>query len=339
FLLVKDRFGPSLPPPQAPRADLTVNEQATIGLFQRASPSVVFITGISLQREYFSLNVLKVPEGTGSGFIWDEDGHIVTNWHVIQNAQEIHVTLIDQSTYQATVRGKAPDKDLAVLKIDAPASILRPIAVGRSSDLQVGQTVFAIGNPFGLDHTLTSGLIGRLGGEIESVNQRPIQGVIQTDAAINPGNSGGPLLDSAGELIGVNTSIYSPSGANAGIGFAVPVDTVSRIVPQIIEHGKVIRPGLGIQMAEGGLQLNGVLVLTVLEGGGAAEAGIRPTLRDRRGRIRLGDVIVGVNGEEVRDPNGLFRILDRHKVGDEVEVTLNRDNQLIKKSVTLMGLE
>ncbi|MBM4297498.1 MAG: trypsin-like serine protease, partial [Deltaproteobacteria bacterium] len=210
----------------APRGELRGDEKSTIALFKQASPAVVNITAIGVERDMFTLNLYQIPQGTGSGFVWDTTGNIITNFHVIQNADAAQVTLADQSNWKARVVGVAPDKDLAVLKIDAPANKLQPIPIGTSKDLQVGQSVFAIGNPFGLDQTLTTGIISALNREIESVTRRPIQGVIQSDAAINPGNSGGPLLDSAGRLIGVNTAIYSPSGASAGIGFAIPVDTV-----------------------------------------------------------------------------------------------------------------
>ena len=232
-----------------PRGDLAEDEKTTIQIYEQASKSVVFITRLRLQRDYLSLNVQQVPEGTGSGFVWDKAGHIVTNYPVIQGADSAQVTLADHSSWKARTVGAYPDKDLAVLRIDAPADKLFPIAVGTSQDLKVGQKVFAIGNPFGLDQTLTTGVISALNREIESVTHRPIQGMIQTDAAINPGNSGGPLLDSAGRLIGVNTAISSPSGASAGIGFAIPVDEVNRVVPQLIAHGKVTRPGLGVQVA------------------------------------------------------------------------------------------
>ncbi len=220
-----ERAGPR---PIAPRGELAADEKSTIALFRQASPSIVHITAVSVARDLFTLNLLQIPEGTGSGLVWDDTGNIVTNYHVIQNAGAAQVTLADQSTWKARLVGIAPDKDLAVLKIDAPKSRLRPIPIGTSKDLQVGQSAFAIGNPFGLDQTLTTGVVSALGREIESVTRRPIQGVIQTDAAVNPGNSGGPLLDSAGRLIGVNTAIYSPSGASVGIGFAIPVDTVNR---------------------------------------------------------------------------------------------------------------
>lgn len=331
------------PRPVAPRTDLSADEKATIALFRRASPSVVHITTLTVARDIFNLNLLQIPEGTGSGFIWDEVGNIVTNFHVIQNADAAQVTLADHSTWKARRVGVAPDKDLAVLRIDASTSRLRPIPVGSSQDLQVGQKVLAIGNPFGLDQTLTTGVISALGREIESVTRRPIQGVIQTDAAINPGNSGGPLLDSAGRLIGVNTAIYSPSGASAGIGFAIPVDTVNRVVPELIRYGKVIRPGLGIQVAEDQLAqelgLSGVLVVEVVPGSAAARAGIRPTRRDAFGRVRLGDVIVAIGGKKIESANDLFLILEQYKVGDAVNVALVRDKRRQEVKITLEELK
>jgi S1-C subfamily serine protease len=233
----------------------------------------------------------------------------------------------------------APDKDLAVLRIDAPANRLQPIPIGTSKDLQVGQSVFAIGNPFGLDQTLTTGVISALNREIESVTRRPIQGVIQSDAAINPGNSGGPLLDSAGRLIGVNTAIYSPSGASAGIGFAIPVDTVNRIVPELIRSGRVTRPGLGVQIADEQiaqrLGVTGVLVIDVARGSPAAKAGIQPTRRDAEGRLRLGDIIVAIDGKKVTAPNDLFLLLESYKVGDAVTVSLQRDGKPVQAKVML----
>jgi S1-C subfamily serine protease len=327
----------------AARGELFAGEKSTINLFKQASPSVVHITVITVQRDFFSLNLYQIPEGTGSGFVWDTNGNIITNFHVIQNADAAQVTLADQSAWKARRVGAAPDKDLAVLRIDAPASRLRPIPVGTSKDLQVGQSVFAIGNPFGLDQSLTTGVISALGREIESVTRRPIQGVIQTDAAINPGNSGGPLLDSAGRLIGVNTAIYSPSGASAGIGFAIPVDTVNRIVPELIRHGKVIRPGLGIQTAEDQiaqrLGVIGVLVVDVIPGSAAAKAGIRPTRREGTGRVRLGDVITAINGKKTESPNELFLALEKYRVGDSVGVTLLRDGKTVQTRVILEAVQ
>ena len=246
---------------------------------------------------------------------------------MIAEAQGARVTLADQSTWPAQLVGVEPDKDIAVLKIDAPKHLLPPIPLGTSSDLQVGQKVFAIGNPFGFDQTLTTGVISGLGREIESATRRPIQGVIQTDAAINPGNSGGPLLDSAGRLIGINTAIYSPSGAYAGVGFAVPVDVVNRIVPQIVRGEKLKKPGLGIQLAEirrQPLGLEGVLILDVTPGSAADKAGLRPTVQDSFGRLILGDLIVAADGKPIRNANDLFRVLDSHEVGDKLTLTIVR---------------
>ena len=235
-------FGENAAPrPVTPRGDLAEIEKTTIKIYNEAKASVVHITTLSVLRDRWNLNVQRVPEGTGSGIVWDKEGHIVTNFHVVQgvvqNGGAVQVTLADQSSWKGTVVGYYPDKDVAVLYIGAPAEKLTPIMIGKSSDLQVGQSAFAIGNPFGLDQTLTTGVVSAVGREIESVTKRPIKNVIQTDAAINPGNSGGPLLDSAGRLIGMNTAIYSPSGTSAGIGFAIPVDEVNRVAPEIIARG------------------------------------------------------------------------------------------------------
>ena len=333
----------AMPRPVVHRGDLLLDEKSTIAIFRQASPSVVNITAIGVQRDLFTLNLYQIPQGSGSGFVWDRNGDIITNFHVIQEADAAQVTLGDQSTWKARVVGVAPDKDLAVLRIDAPADRLRPIPLGTSKDLQVGQNVYAIGNPFGLDQTLTTGVISALGREIESVTRRPIQGVIQTDAAINPGNSGGPLLDSAGRLIGVNAAIYSPSGASAGIGFAIPVDTVNRIVPELIRNGKITRPGMGVQIAEEQiaerLGVTGVLVVDVVPGSSAAKAGIRPTRRESSGRVRLGDVIVAIDGKKVESPNDLFLVLENYKIGDAVNVSLLRDGKTVQTKVTLTAVQ
>src|ERR1043166_8281269 len=327
----------------APRADLLPEEKSNINIFRQASPSVVNITAIGVQRDFLALNLYQIPQGSGSGFVWDKNVDVITNFHVIQEADAAQVTLADQSTWKARVVGAAPDKDLAVLRIDAPPDRLHPIPLGTSKDLQVGQSVFAIGNPFGLDQTLTKGLISALGREIESVTRRPIQGVIQTDAAINPGNSGGPLLDSAGRLIGVNAAIYSPSGASAGIGFAMPVDTVNRIVPELIRYGKVTRPGIGVQIAEEQLAerlgVTGVLVIDVFPGSAAAKAGIRPTRRESSGRVRLGDVIVAIDGKKVESPNDLYLTLEKYKVGDAVSVSLLREGKTVQANITLTAVQ
>ena len=325
------------------RGELFSDERSTINLFRQASPSVVNITTIGVERDLFTLNLYQIPQGTGSGFVWDINGDIITNFHVIQNADSAQVTLADQSNWKARVVGVAPDKDLAVLRIDAPANRLRPIPIGTSKDLQVGQSVYAIGNPFGLDQTLTTGVISALNREIESVTRRPIQGVIQSDAAINPGNSGGPLLDSAGRLIGVNTAIYSPSGASAGIGFAIPVDTVNRIVPELIRSGKIIRPGLGIQIADDQiaqrLGVTGLLVVDVARGSAAAKAGIQPTRRDAEGRLRLGDIITALDGKKVESPNDLYLLLEKYKIGEAVNISILRNGKTVETKVALEAVQ
>src|SRR5438093_1320421 len=334
---------PAVPRAVTPRGELSQAEKSTIGLFRQVSPSVVHIIAITVQRDLFTLNVIQIPEGTGSGVVWDTNGNVITNFHVIQNADAAQVTLADQSNWKARVVGVAPDKDLAVLRIDAPATRLRPIPIGTSKDLQVGQGVFAIGNPFGLDQTLTTGIISALNREIESVTRRPIQGVIQSDAAINPGNSGGPLLDSAGRLIGVNTAIYSPSGASAGIGFAIPVDTVNRIVPELIRSGKVTRPGLGVQIADEQiaqrLGVTGILVVDVAKGSAAAKAGIQPTRRDGEGRLRLGDIITAVDSKKVESPNDLYLLLEKYKIGDSVNISILRNGKTVQAKVALEAVQ
>lgn len=320
------------------RGDLAADELNTIEIFRENSASVVYVTSISLRRGLFSLNAVEIPQGTGSGFVWDKDGRVVTNYHVISDANRIEVTMADQSTWKAALVGAAPDKDLAVLQITAPAQQLTPITIGSSRNLLVGQKVFAIGNPFGLDQTITSGIISALNREISGITGRTIRGVIQTDAAINPGNSGGPLLDSAGRLIGVNTAIYSPSGAYAGIGFAVPVDEVNRVIPELIRHGRLIKPGLGASLADERvtrkLGIDGILILHIEQGGPAHLAGLRPTTQ-YRGEIVLGDVITEIAGKKVRSSNDIRDVLETFKVGEEVMVTVNRDGKLLEVPIRL----
>jgi S1-C subfamily serine protease len=311
---------------------LSSAERATIELFDNVSHSVVCITSIARGRDFFSLKPLEIPQGAGSGFIWDDQGHVVTNYHVIRNGQTFEVTLSDQSVWRAAVVGADPDHDLAVLRIPTPPGKLRPIPLGTSADLQVGQTVFAIGNPFGLDQTLTTGVVSALGRTFTAMTGREIEGVIQTDAAINPGNSGGPLLDSASRLIGVNTRIYTTSGSSAGIGFAVPVDTVNRVVPQLIAHGRVIRPHLGIRMVDDSvarrLRVEGVIVLTVVQGSGADLAGLQGIQQTPGGDIVLGDVIKRIDDRVIADSEDLLDELEEHKVGDVVEVAVERGEEL-----------
>ena len=336
---IDQRDGPAPLPMVTPRGDLAADEQATMKLFASASPAVVHITTHTLKRDYLSLNVMEVPQGTGTGIVWSDQGHIVTNFHVVEGASGAQVALADHSTWAAELVGIAPDHDLAVLKISAPADQLHPLPLGTSQDLGVGQHAFAIGNPFGLDQTLTTGVISALGREIESASGRSIKDVVQTDAAINPGNSGGPLLDSSGRLIGITTAIISPSGAYSGIGFAIPVDTVRWAVPQLIEHGKVIRPGLAITVAPDSwmqrIRVPGVLVLAVEPDSTAQRAGLRSTKRDARGNIYLGDIITSVDDQSVRSNNELLDAFERHRPGDQVTLTVLRDGKPAKVVVSL----
>jgi S1-C subfamily serine protease len=324
--------------------DLADSETRTIELFRVTSPSVVHITTSKVARDFFSMNLQEIPQGSGTGFVWDKTGHIVTNNHVIQNADVAMVAFDDQTSFPAKLVGVAPDKDLAVLRIDAPASRLRPIPRGISADLKVGRTAFAIGNPFGLDQTLTTGVISALGREIKSDSGIPIKDVIQTDAAINPGNSGGPLLDRSGRLIGVNTAIYSPSGAYAGIGFAIPVDTVRWVVPELIEHGRIIRPGIAITVASDSMSKRfklppGVLILEVPDHSNAAEAGLLPTRRTRFGDIVLGDIIVAVDNQKVAATADLTLIFENYESGDVVDVTVLRQGAELVLPVELETLD
>jgi S1-C subfamily serine protease len=323
--------------------ELLPEERNTIEVFEKAAKSVVFITSKAMQYDFFSMSAFETPQGAGSGFLWDEDGHVVTNYHVIVEASALTVTLSDHSSFEADVVGAEPNKDLAVLRIKAPRDKLIPVRIGTSDKLLVGQKVLAIGNPFGLDQTLTIGIVSALGRQIQSVTARKIQDVIQTDAAINPGNSGGPLLDSNGSLIGVNTAIVSPSGAYAGIGFAVPVNTVRRVVPQLIEFGKVVRPGLGVGIVSDSvaqrLGMEGVIVGQVRRGSNAAEAGLRGLERSGRGEIVLGDVITGIEDQKVRNSDELANILEQHKVGDKVTVHFLRDGKEKTADVQLEALE
>ena len=326
----------------AARGDLAEDEKNTIDVFEEVAPSVVYITSIEVRRSLFSLNVYEIPQGTGSGFVWDKEGRIVTNYHVVGDASRVEVTLGDNSVYKGILVGAAPDKDIAVLQISAPAGELKPIPLGDSKTLKVGQKVFAIGNPFGLDHTMTTGIVSALEREITAITGRTIQGVIQTDAAINPGNSGGPLLDSAGRLIGINTAIYSPSGASAGIGFAVPVEVVNKVVPEIIRHGRVVRPGIGVTLASPRvvrrLGIKGLLVINVQPGSSAEKAGIRGT-REVRGQIILGDVIIAVNGTPVESYDDLRNELERYHIGDEVTLIVQREEEHIEIKVRLEEAE
>jgi S1-C subfamily serine protease len=313
-------------------AQLSAEENATVEIFERLSPSVVFIKNASLQWDWFSAYAYEVPQGAGSGFVWDTRGHIVTNFHVIYQADKIEVVLSDQKSYAAKVVGVSPEHDLAVLKIEAPASTLKQIPIGGSKGLKVGQKALSIGNPFGLDHSLTTGVVSALGRSMTSMVGRTINDVIQTDAAINPGNSGGPLLDSAGRLIGVSTAIYSPSGAYAGVGFAIPVDTVRDVIPQLIQYGKVKRVGLEAVLVPDNLRqrlgFEGAMVLDARRGGAADQAGLRPTRRNSLGQVIYGDVIISVDGRPVKNNESLIDVLaGDKKQGDKVNIRFLREGK------------
>lgn len=321
--------------------ELGPDERTTIAVFERAAKSVVFITNTAIQHDFWSLDTMEVPQGSGSGFVWNKQGHIVTNFHVIYGASSIKVTLADHSEHQAKLVGADPDHDVAVLQIQVAENVLEPLAIGASNDLRVGQKVLAIGNPFGLDHTLTTGVVSALGRTIKSLSNRTIQGVIQTDAAINPGNSGGPLLDSAGRLIGVNTQIVSPSGAYAGIGFAVPVDTVNRIVPELIKHGKLIRPGLGVSLVSDSVGkrwgIKGLIIGRVARGGSADHAGLIGLRERAAGRYELGDIVVAVEGKRIETIDDLMDAMEKYKVGDRVNVDVVRNNKRRTVNLTLQA--
>ena len=330
--------------PSNVQAGLQDEENALIEVFERVSPSVVFIKNAALQWDWFSAYLYEIPQGAGSGFIWDDQGHIVTNFHVVYQANKIDVILSDQKFYSAKIVGLAPDHDLAVLKIDAPQEALNPVTAGVSENLKVGQKALSIGNPFGLDYSLTTGVVSALGRSMRSIGGRQINDVIQTDAAINPGNSGGPLLDSSGNLIGVTTMIYSPSGASAGVGFAVPVDTVKRIVPQLIAYGKVKRAGLGITLVSANYmkrtRQEGAMVLGVAQGGAADKAGLRPTLRDATGKVIFGDIIISADDQPIKNSDDLIEYLDTHKkIGDKVNLKFLRDQKEYGTTVILQELE
>jgi S1-C subfamily serine protease len=328
---VLPRNQPSLGVPRevTPRAGLANHEQARIALFRKTWQSIVHIRTVALRTDPFRMNVLEVPQGSGSGVIWDVHGHVVTNYHVVGESDELRVTFADHTTLPARRVGLSERNDLAVLRVTGLPKNITPLALGSSHDLVVGQDVIAIGSPFGLDYTLSTGVISGLGREIPGPGHLPIEGGIQTDAAINPGNSGGPLIDSAGRMIGINTAIVSPSGASAGIGFAVPADTVARVVPDLIAYGREVRPVLGVELADDGvtkrLGLPGVLVLRVVENSPAAQAGVVPTQRQAiTGEILLGDVITHVDGEALRGASDLYLKLEKHRPGEAVKVTLIR---------------
>lgn len=319
-------------------------EEKTIEIYRRAVPSTVNVSNIRLARNMFYGEV-EIPQGAGSGFVYDSSGHIITNYHVVQGGSSFVVTFYnDPKQYKAKIVGVAPEKDIAVLKLENGPSKLSPIVFGSSKELVVGQYSFAIGSPFGLDYTLTTGVISALGRKIDGIGGVKINDMIQTDAAINMGNSGGPLLDSSGRLIGMNTVIFSTSGSSAGLGFAVPADTIKVIVPQLIQHGKLIRPGLGIGIVPDSMKRRiigedkGIIVSYVDEKGSAAKAGLKGMTQDQFGRTYLGDIILSIDGQDVNNLDDIYQVLDRHKIGDEVTVRYRRDGKTLSAKIKLQAL-
>ena len=320
-----------------PRGDLADFEKSTIAIFNSAAPSVVYIFTENAESGFFGRR--GIQQGAGSGFLWDHHGHVVTNYHVIQGAQSIQVRLDSGEAITATYVGGSPDHDLAVVRLRSMPSSIEPIPVGTSGDLVVGQAVFAIGNPFGLTRTLTTGVISALDRRLPTAVGREVMGVIQTDAAINPGNSGGPLIDSAGRLIGVNTAIISGSGSSAGIGFAVPVDVVNRVVPKLITNGKVPRPGIGILVLDeetaAGLGVLGVIIDRVIPGSEADRVGLEGI--DYRNRL-IGDVIVAAGNQEVRNIHDFIRILDNYEIGQTIPLDVRRGEHIRTVEVKIMDI-
>jgi S1-C subfamily serine protease len=322
----------------------TDDEANTTEVFQKASPAVVFVTSTELRRQRFTRNIMEIPRGAGSGFVWDaESGLVVTNYHVVAGADRLTISLEDETSFQAEVVGLAPERDLAVLRMIEPPDNLAELPIGDSSELSVGRKVMAIGNPFGLDTTLTVGVVSALDREIQSPSNRTIRGVIQTDAAINPGNSGGPLLNSLGQLVGVNTAIYSPSGGSAGIGFAIPVNTVSEVVPQLIAFGKIMRPVLGVELASDRwlrrYRVEGVPIVRTYRGFPAENAGMVGARRGSRGEIILGDVITAIDGERVVNNDEFLSAMEQHRVGDTIEIVTTREGQERRFSVELSEIQ
>ncbi len=319
----------------APMLNFGEHESGVINLFESAAPSVVFITTSTLARTGMSMDVTEMPRGTGTGFMWDELGHIVTNYHVIEGGDRFTVTLGDQTSYDAKVVGRAPNKDLAVLKIQADDKI-KALPIGRSDNLKVGQFAYAIGNPFGFDQTLTTGVISALGREITSVMGTKIYDVIQTDAAINPGNSGGPLLDSSGRLIGVNTAIFSPSGAYSGIGFSIPVNVVNIVVPDLIEYGQLRRPIMGIELVnQNYVKQPGAMISKIIEDSPADTAGLLGLSRSSSGSILAGDLIIGIDNYEITSGIDLIETLEKFNPGDRITIMYKRGRDAKEATLTL----
>jgi S1-C subfamily serine protease len=333
-----------VPAPIPPLSDnaRTEDERNTIAVFRDSAAAVVFVTQTRVVVDYLAGTAQEIPAGSGSGFVWDENGNVVTNYHVVESARSLTVTFHNQQTFEARIVGVEPRKDIAVLSVNAPKNLLKPVRFMKHADLEVGQKTIAIGNPFGLDHTLTTGVVSALGRQVQGIGGVTIRDMIQTDAAINPGNSGGPLLDSSGRLIGMNTIIYSKSGSSAGIGFAVPASTIQRVVPQIIKNGRAEQLGLGVQVdplrrLERRAGIRGVIVLEVVSGTPAARAGLRGITQTLNG-LTLGDIIVGLGDQKVDDFDDLYNALDQHRPGDAVDVKVRRGDQLVTLKMEVIAL-
>ena len=324
--------------PSEPGSD----EKTTIKIFEQSAPSVITIINSALVKGTFSLNVLEIPEGVGSGFLWDDKGHIVTNSHVLYGGDTFEVIQSGRGSYKAQVVGIAPEYDLAVLRVRALKGTVAPLPIGTSSDLQVGQKVLAIGNPFGLDRTLITGVISAIGRSITSLTGAVMIDLIQTDAAINPGCSGGPLLDSFGRVIGISIAINSPDGANAGVGIAVPVDTINRVVPQLISRGKAERPGLGITLlpdtVRKHLGITGAVIYDVAPDGAAQSALLKGIHKNETGELVPGDSIVSVNDTPVSNNEDLLKTIAQYQVGETVTVEYLRNNKKQHTEITLQAL-
>ena len=333
------------PPDGITDPSVATDEKNNIEVYRAIAPGVANISTTSLRRDMFGM--VQEGEGSGSGSVIDDQGHILTNYHVVEGAQKLSVSFGGDKTYPATVIGGDPDTDLAVIKVDAPREQLRIVPFGDSDQLSVGQKVLAIGNPFGLDRTLTTGVISGLQRPLRARNNRPIEGAIQTDASINPGNSGGPLLDSRGRMIGINSQILSPSGASAGVGFAIPVNTAKRIVPQLIQNGAVRRPRLGVSTrAVRDLRdqvrlpvTEGLVILQTTPGSPAATAGLRGIVQTDDGEVELGDIITAVDGQAINTTDDLYRALDKRQIGDNVQVEVFRTNRRVTVPVRLTDFQ
>lgn len=323
-------------------AHLTEYEKNTIEVFQNNVQSVVNVSNIKLARlRWFDMHATEIPRGAGSGFVWDNQGHIVTNYHVIMEGDTFLVSFHgDKEQYRAKLVGAEPRQDIAVLKLEESPQSFSPVTMGSTENIFVGQKALAIGNPFGLDHTITAGIVSAVDRQIPGISDVTIRGMIQTDAPINPGSSGGPLLDSSGNVIGMNTVIFSRSGTSAGVGFAVPADSINRIVPQIIEHGKVVRPGLGVGIlphyhrSSFGID-EGIVITMVDPSSPAHSAGLKGMSRDSRGRHQIGDIILAIDEREVNSYDDIYHALSEYEVGDKVKVTYRRGNEKRKRTVNI----